>query len=160
VDYPRRKRPYSLIVDACTDNKKTIGAMGAILCQTDEQGKQSVISYPSKQLAEHDKNYTPFLVEMAAMIWTMEYFDTYLRGRHFTVFSDHNPETTGEKHNKTLSRIQEVFMQWDFEIKYKKGTEMPADYLRRNVVESWKPLIFLTKTWQNLKKIKTNFAYP
>jgi hypothetical protein len=27
-------------------------------------------------------------------------------------------------------------MQWDFEIKYKKGIEMPADYLSRNVVEA------------------------
>jgi hypothetical protein len=29
--------------------------------------------------------------------------------------------TSGKKHDKTLSRIQEAFMQWDFEIKYKKG---------------------------------------
>jgi hypothetical protein len=41
-----------------------------------------------------------------------------------------------EKHNKLLSRSQEVFMQWDFEIKYKKGSEMPADYLSKNVAES------------------------
>jgi hypothetical protein len=67
----------------------------------------------------------------------MEHFNTYLRGRHFTVFSDHKPlETSGKKHDKTLSRIQEAFMQWDFEIKYKKGIEMPADYLSRNVVEA------------------------
>jgi hypothetical protein len=47
VDYPRKNRPYSLIVDACTGNDKAIGGMGAILCQTDEQGKQRVISYAS-----------------------------------------------------------------------------------------------------------------
>ncbi len=53
------------------------------------------------------------------------------------MFSDHKPlETSGKKHDKTLSRIQEAFMQWDFEIKYKKGIEMPADYLSRNVVEA------------------------
>jgi hypothetical protein len=74
---------------------------------------------------------------MAAMILAMEHFDTYLRGRHFTVFSDHKPlETLGKKHDKTLSRIQEAFMQWDLEIKYKKGIEMPADYLSKNVVEA------------------------
>jgi hypothetical protein len=48
--------PYSLIVDACTGNDKTISGMGAILCQRDEQGKQRVISYASKQLAKHKKN--------------------------------------------------------------------------------------------------------
>jgi hypothetical protein len=68
---------------------KTIGGMGAILWQANKQGNQRVISNASKQFAKHEKNYTPFLVEMAAMIWAMEHFDTYLRGRYFTVFSDH-----------------------------------------------------------------------
>jgi hypothetical protein len=52
--------------------------MGAILSQTDEQGKQRVISYSSKQLAKQEKNYTPFLEKMATMIWTIERFDKYL----------------------------------------------------------------------------------
>jgi hypothetical protein len=56
---------------------------------------------------------------MAAMIWAMKHFDMYIRGRHFTVFSDHKLlETSGKKHERTLRGIQEAFMQWDFEIKY------------------------------------------
>jgi transposase InsO family protein len=137
VAYPRKNRPYSLIVDASTGGDKTIGGMGAILVQTDERGRNHAIAYASKQLAKHERNYTPFLVEMAAMIWAMDHFSTYLRGRHFTVYSDHKPlETAGKKHEKTLSRIGEAFGQWDFEIKYKKGSEMPADFLSRNVVEA------------------------
>ena len=67
----------------------------------------------------------------------MEHFNTYLKGRHFTVFSDHKPlETSGKKHETTSNRIKEAFMEWDFTIKYKKGSEMPADFLSRNVVES------------------------
>jgi hypothetical protein len=51
------------------------------------------------------------------------------------VFRDHKTlETSGKKHDKTLSRIQELFVQWDLEIKHKKGREMPAEYLSRNVV--------------------------
>ena len=74
---------------------------------------------------------------MAAMTWAMEHFNTYLKGRHFTVFSDHKPlETSGKKHERTLNRIKEAFMEWDFTIQYKKGSEMPADFLSRNVVES------------------------
>ena len=137
VAYPRKHRPYSLIVDASTGGEKSIGGMGAILVQTDEKGKNHAIAYASKQLAKHERNYTPFLVEMAAMIWAMDHFSQYLRGHHFTVYSDHKPlETAGKKHEKTLSRIGEAFGQWDFEIKYKKGSEMPADFLSRNVVEA------------------------
>ena len=71
------------------------------------------------------------------MTWAMEHFNMYLKGRHFTVFSDHKPlETSCKKHERTLNRIKEAFMEWDFTIQYKKGTEMPADFLSRNVVES------------------------
>jgi hypothetical protein len=38
-------------MDAGNGNDKTTGGMGAIFCQTDEQGKQRVISYAIKQLA-------------------------------------------------------------------------------------------------------------
>jgi hypothetical protein len=65
-----------------------------------------VISYASKQLAKHDKNYTIFVVEMAAIILAMEHFDTHLRGRHLKVFRDHKPmETSRKKHEKQNPRI-------------------------------------------------------
>ena len=71
VDYPGKDRQYSLIVDACTGNDKDMGGMGAVLCQTDQKGNEKVIAYASKQLAKHVKNYTLFLLEMAAMTWAM-----------------------------------------------------------------------------------------
>ena len=85
VAYPRKNLPYSLIVDAATGNEKNEGGLGAILCQTDQKGNNKVIAYASRQLLKHEKNYTPFSVEMAAIVWAMEHFDTYLRGRTFTV---------------------------------------------------------------------------
>jgi hypothetical protein len=67
----------------------------------------------------------------------MEHFDTYLRGRTFTVYSDYKPlEAHSKRHEKTLSRLQEAYTRWKFKIVYKKGSEMPADYLSRNVVEA------------------------
>ncbi len=77
---------------------------------------------------------------MQAAIWGMEHFETYLRGRKFTLFTDHRPlEKLGKVHTKTLNRLQEAMNTFDFEIVYKKGSEMPADYLSRNLVNaiSW-----------------------
>jgi len=37
-------------------------------------------------------------------------------------------------HTKTLNRLQEKMNSFDFVIQYKKGTEMPADFLSRNVL--------------------------
>jgi hypothetical protein len=77
---------------------------------------------------------------MQAAIWGMEHFETYLRGRKFTLYTDHRPlEKLGKVHTKTLNRLQEAMNTFDFEIMYKKGSEMPADYLSRNLVSaiSW-----------------------
>ena len=78
VDYTRKHMPHSLIVDASTGTGEINGGLGAMLCQTDEDGEERVIAYASRQLLKHEKNYTPFLVEMQAMIWAMDHFDTYL----------------------------------------------------------------------------------
>ena len=65
--------------------------------QTDEEGEEHVIAYASRQLLKHEKNYTPFLVEMQAMVWAMDHFDTYLRGRKLTIFTYHKPLETQSK---------------------------------------------------------------
>jgi len=134
VAFPRRDRQYALITDAATGDDNNPGGMGAILTQIDEDGKFYVISYASRKLIKHELNYTPFLLEMHAAVWGMEHFSHHLRGKRFLLFTDHKPlEKLGKVHTKTLYRIQEAMMEYDFEIHYKKGEEMPADFLSRNV---------------------------
>ena len=137
VDYPRTDRQYALITDACVGDDKHPGGLGAILTQIDNKLEHKVIAYASRKLQKHEKNYTPFLLEMQAAIWGMEHFQVNLKGRHFILFTDHKPlEKLGKVHTKTLNRLQEAMNTYDFEIVYKKGSEMPADFLSRNVVES------------------------
>jgi transposase InsO family protein len=137
VAYPRKDRPYSLIVDAATGNGTSEGGIGAILCQQDSNKNYCVIAYASRALVKHEKNYTPFLLEMMAAVWSMEHFDSYLRGRKFTLFTDHRPlEKLATVHKKTLNRLQEAMLEYDFKIEYKNGAEMPADFLSRNVLAS------------------------
>ncbi len=89
VDYPRRDRPYALITDASLGDEKKPGGLGAILMQLNQQGEHCVIAYASRKLQKHERNYAPFLLEMQAAIWGMEHFETYLRGRKFTLYTDH-----------------------------------------------------------------------
>ena len=137
VHYPRRDRTYALITDASTGNETIPDGMGAILTQVDEEGKFHVISYGSKQLIAHEKNYSPFLLEMAAACWGMELYQEHLRGKHFILYTDHKPlEKLGHMHTKTLNRLQHLMMDYDFEIRYHKWEELPADFLSRYVIEA------------------------
>jgi hypothetical protein len=135
--FPRRNRPYALITDAALGDDKNDGGLGAILAQQDDQDNYRVIAYASRKLLKHEKNYTPFLLEMQAAIWAMEHFSTHLRGRHFTLVTDHKPlEKLGKVHKKTLNRLQQLMMEFSFDIVYKPGSEMPADFLSRHAVSA------------------------
>ena len=130
--YPRSDRQYALITDAATGTAETPGGLGAILTQIDKSGNHFPISFASRQLKDHEKNYSPFLLEAAAAVWGMDVFNEYLRGKQFILFTDHKPlEKLGHLHTKTLNRLQTALLEHDFVIQYKKGAIMPADYLSR-----------------------------
>jgi hypothetical protein len=146
VAYPRPDRPFALIVDAAVGITKTNakeectfrqeGGLGAILCQPDHKGELHVIAYASRALQDQEKNYTLFLLEMLACCWGIDHFEVYLRGLKFVIYSDHRPlEKLSCVHTKTLNRLQEKMNNFDFIIQYKKGSEMPADFLSRNALE-------------------------
>ena len=57
--------------------------------------------------------------------------------KQFKLFTDHKPlEKLGKVHTKTLNRLQQMMNLFSFEIIYKKGEEMPADFLSRNAVDA------------------------
>ena len=48
------------------------------------------------------------------MVWDMEHFDTYLRKRKFTVFTDHKPlETQSKRQDKTMNRLTIAWTKYD-----------------------------------------------
>ena len=137
--YPRSDRQYALITDASFGDENTAGGLGAILTQMDDKGRFYVIAYASRKLQKYEQNYTPFLLEMQAAIFGMETFEVHLKGRHFKLFTDHKPlEKLGKVHTKTLNRLQQMMNLYSFEVIYKKGDEMPADFLSRNAVDAIK----------------------
>jgi RNase H-like domain found in reverse transcriptase len=111
----RADRQYTLITDAATGTADTPGGLGAILTQKDKYDNYYAISYASRQLKDHEKNYSPFLLESAAAVWGMDVFNEYLKGKQFTLFTDHKPlEKMGHLHTKTMNRLQAALLEHDF----------------------------------------------
>jgi len=82
-------------------NCRHSGRFGTILTQIDNQGNHYAISFASHHLKDHEKNYSPFLLEVAAAV----FFNEYLRGKQFILFTDHKPlEKLGHLHTKMLNR--------------------------------------------------------
>ena len=59
----------------------------------------------------------------------------YLRGKHFKLFTDHKPlEMLSNVHKKTLNRLEQQLLEYDFNINYRQGAcNSAADALSRNV---------------------------
>lgn len=133
LKYPQAGWKYHLFTDASTGTDAAPGGLGAMLCQLEPQNKDfHVIGYASRRLQDHEKNYSPFLLEQAAAVWGMEHFQVYLKGNPFILTTDHKPlESLSKIHTKTLRRLQEAMNEFNFEVKYLKGEKMPADFLSR-----------------------------
>jgi hypothetical protein len=130
--FPRADRQYALITDAAMGTAETAGGLGAISTHQDEYDNFYAISYASRQLKEHAKNYSPFLLQAAVAVWGMDVFNEYLKGKKFILYTDHKPlEKMGHLHTKTMNRLQAALLEHDFVIQYKKGAVMLADYLSR-----------------------------
>ena len=108
-------------MDASIGSATEEGGLGAILTQIDEEGKFLVISYKSRQFVKHEKNYSPYLAEMQATIWGIDFCASYLRVKSFFLYTDHKPlENLGDLHKKTFNRLQIAMNKFDFEIQYKQ----------------------------------------
>ncbi len=130
--FPKSDRHIALITAAATGTADTPGGLGAFLTQVDKEGNFHAISFASRQLKDHEMNYSPFLLEATATVWGMDFFNEYLKGKRFILYTDHKPlEKLGHLHSKMLNRLQTALLEHDFVIQYKKGSNMPADYLSR-----------------------------
>nr|GEY14315.1 putative reverse transcriptase domain-containing protein [Tanacetum cinerariifolium] len=63
----------------------SIKRLGAVLMQ-----REKVISYASRQLKIHEKNYTTHDLELRAVVFALKIWRHYLYGTKCTVFIDHN----------------------------------------------------------------------
>ncbi|GKF31678.1 putative reverse transcriptase domain-containing protein, partial [Tanacetum coccineum] len=65
----------------CDASKK---GLGAVLMQ-----REKVISYASRQLKIHEKNYTTHDLELGAVVFALKIWRHYLYGTKCTMFTDH-----------------------------------------------------------------------
>jgi hypothetical protein len=84
-----------------------------------------------------DVRTSAFLLEMQAAVFRIEHFDVYLRGKQFTLFTNHKPmEKLGTVHKRTLNRLQVLMTEYNFTMQYRRGCDNAvADFLSRNALE-------------------------
>ncbi|GJQ94618.1 putative reverse transcriptase domain-containing protein [Tanacetum coccineum] len=110
----------------CDASKK---GLGAVLMQ-----REKVISYASRQLKIHEKNYTTHDLELGAVVFALKIWRHYLYETKCTVFTDHKSlqHILNQKElNMRKRRWLEFLSDYDCEIRYHLG--------KANVTEARKP---------------------
>ncbi|GJV41482.1 reverse transcriptase domain-containing protein [Tanacetum coccineum] len=111
----------------CDASKKVLGA---VLMQ-----REKVISYASRQLKIHEKNYTTHDLELGAVVFALKIWRHYLYGTKCTVFTDHKSlqHILNQKElNMRQRRWLELLSDYDCEIRYHPGkANIVADALSR-----------------------------
>ena len=74
---PDAGKQYALIVDASTGGQDFEGGLDAIPTQIDANNRFAVIAYASRLLYKDEKQFSPFLLEMRAMVWATHYFQNH-----------------------------------------------------------------------------------
>jgi hypothetical protein len=125
--FPRSDQDYLLITNTYNPITDLPGGLCATLAQRDDQNRTKIISHASRQLKENEKNYTPFLLEMAASAWGMDNFNEYLKGSRFTLYMDPIMEQNlGNTQLKTLNRLKTAMSEHNFNIKNCQKADLPT----------------------------------
>nr|GEX28277.1 putative reverse transcriptase domain-containing protein [Tanacetum cinerariifolium] len=87
-----------------------IKGLGAVLMQ-----REKVISYASRQLKIHEKNYTTHDLELGAVVFALKIWRHYMYGTKCTVFTDHKS-------------LQHILDQKELYMRQRRWLEMLSDY--------------------------------
>ena len=150
LGFPTTEGDLHLFTDA------SLLGLGAVLVQ-EQKGRMVALGYASRTLLKHEKNYGATVLETLGMTFGIEKFRAILTSRQFTIHCDHRPaQKLSTIHTRTLSRLQQLLLEFTFDVVYRKGTEQIADWPSRHPVEVAEvvhgPLVNLTK--EELSKLQ------
>jgi hypothetical protein len=110
-------------------------AIGWVLSQSDDNGKQHPCIFGGKSLNKHQQRWSVSEREMFAVLEAIRQNNIYLVGQKFIVESDHIALSFRDKikiSTGRLGRWSVLLSQYDFELGYKKGSSLPhVDALSR-----------------------------
>lgn len=116
----------------------SLQGIGAVIKQRQLNNEEKPVAYFSKKLNNSQKKKKAIYLECLAIKEAIKYWQYWLMGKQFTIFSDHKPlENLNIKFrtDEELGDLTYSLSQYDFTIKYSPGKDnLEADCLSRNPV--------------------------
>ncbi|XP_042147960.1 uncharacterized protein K02A2.6-like [Ixodes scapularis] len=134
--YYNPQKPLTLSADASSYG------LGAVLLQTDDEGKRQPVAYASRAMSPTEQRYAQVEKEALAATWACEHFRMYVLGLHFVIETDHKPlvplfsTKSIDEMTPRLQRFRMRVLEYDFTIVHIPGKDMhTADVLSRKPLQ-------------------------
>jgi len=128
---PDFNREFELHTDASSI------AIGSCLMQRSDDSTPHAIAYFSRKLRGAESRYPAIDLEALSVVEGVRIFDSYLYGRHFTIYTDHRPLVhvfSRKTKSPRMTRYAHDLSFYHFNIRYKEGpTNYVPDLLSRHV---------------------------
>ena len=140
-------KPFEVFCDASHQG------LGCVLMQ-----ERKVVTYASRQLKVHEKNYPTHDLELAAVVFALKIWRHYLYGAQFRVFSDHKSlKYLFDKKELNMRQRQWIkfLKDYDFELLYHPGkANVVVDALSRKTMHVTHLMIKELELLKSFKDIK------
>ncbi len=127
-----RDKPIHIYMDV------SIEGVGVVLRQPQKDNSEKPVAYFSWKLNDYKEKKKAIYLECIAIREAARYWQYWLMGRRFIVFSDHKPLENlriKARTDEELGDFHHNLFQYDFEVIYKPGSSnIEADCLSRNPV--------------------------
>jgi hypothetical protein len=149
--YPDLTKPFIVQTDASNE------AIGAVLSQVGDDGKEHPLAYISRALTRCEQNYSTTEKECLAVVHACEQFRPYLYGSKVVIVTDHAPLQWLKNNKDTSSRL----IRWslklqdlNMEIVYKPG----KSHTNADAMSRWIYLLTLDKSVQEEQQLDRELA--
>ena len=109
-------------------------AIGAVLSQKDDNGREEPMQYVSRCLNDAEQNYSTLEGESLAVIFSLKKFRPYLLSDKFTLFTDHQARRyvfNNRDSHERIARWMCLLAEWGLEIQYGPVNDNSlVDYLK------------------------------
>ena len=114
--------------------------LGTVISHIIPDGTERPISFASRTMTEHEKNYAQYEKEGLPIMFGLKKFLKFLHGRSFTIVTDHQPlvhlfgdqKPTSPMASARVTRWHMSLSAYNYKIVHKKGSEhLNADALSR-----------------------------